>query len=131
MKHKKMILVSLIVALGSQISIGLSGSDFIVSAGIIFFIILLYLHRELKPIPTGILSGIMVYILRLFVYYLVEGSIQEVILSYQLEALFYLFYSAIYSFLIQKYHEDNLNYIFLLWSLVTFLQTYWKSLQEI
>ena len=63
MKHyKKTIFVSIIVALASQISIGLITSDFRVSAGIIFFVLFLSYYEELKPIPLGILSGIMVFI---------------------------------------------------------------------
>ncbi len=113
MRHyKKMIFVSLIVALASQVNIGLINSDFRVSAGIIFFVAFLYYYHELRPIPTGILSGIMVYILRLMVHYLTNRNLNNVIISYQLEILFYAFYSIIYSLLINKVNKNNVNYVF-------------------
>ncbi len=113
MRHyKKMIFVSIIVALASQVNIGLINSDFRVSAGIIFFVAFLFYYHELRPIPTGILSGIMVYILRLIVYYITNGNLNNVIISYQLEILFYAFYSIIYSLLINKGNKNNINFIF-------------------
>lgn len=110
--HKKMIFVSLIVALASQVNIGLINSDFRVSAGIIFFVAFLFYYHELRPVPTGILSGIMVYLLRLIVHYITNGNLNNVIISYQLEILFYAFYSIIYSLLINKGNKNNINFIF-------------------
>lgn len=113
MKHyRKMIFVSLIVALASQFSIGLISSDFRVSAGIISFMVFLFYYEELKPVPTGIISGIMVYFLRLMVYYVTEGNINNVIISYQQEILFYVFYSIIYYLLIGKGSKNNINFVF-------------------
>lgn len=113
MKHlKKMFFVSIIVTLASQISIGLMSSDFRVSAGIIFFVIFLYYYKELKPIPTGILSGIMVNFLRLIIFYLISRD-YNTIPSYHLEILFYAFYAIIYSILIDKVNKSNNNSIFI------------------
>ncbi|WP_312907583.1 sensor histidine kinase [Tissierella praeacuta] len=113
MKHyKKMFFVSFIVALASQVNIGLINSDFRVSAGIIFFVAFLFYYHELEPVQTGILSGIMVYILRLMVYYLTNGDVKGVIISYQLEILFYAFYSIIYCLLINQGNKNNINFIF-------------------
>lgn len=110
--YRKMIFVSLIVALASQVSIGLISSDFRVSAGIISFMVFLFYYEELKPIPTGILSGVMVYLSRLIVYYLANGNINDVIVSYQQEILFYVFYSIIYFLLIGKGSKNNINFVF-------------------
>ncbi|WP_246565569.1 ATP-binding protein [Tissierella carlieri] len=110
--YKKMIFVSLIVALASQVNIGLINSDFRVSAGIILFVVFLFYYHELRPVPTGILSGVMVYILRLIVYYVSKGPVNDVIISYQLEILFYAFYSIIYSLLIGYGNKNNINFIF-------------------
>ncbi len=113
MKHyKKMFFVSFIVALASQVNIGLINSDFRVSAGIIFFVAFLFHYHELRPIPTGILSGIMVYLLRLMVHYLTSKNLNNVIISYQLEILFYAFYAIIYSLLINKVNRNNINFMF-------------------
>jgi len=107
-----MFFVSFIVALASQVNIGLINSDFRVSAGIIFFVAFLFHYHELRPIPTGILSGIMVYLLRLMVHYLTSKNLNNVIISYQLEILFYAFYAIIYSLLINKVNRNNINFMF-------------------
>lgn len=110
--YKKMIFVSLVVAVASQVGLGLISSDFIVSAGIISFMLFLFYYEDLKPIPTGILSGIMVYLLRVLVHYLGKGDIMDAITSYQQEILFYMFYSIIYSLLIRKGNKNNINFLF-------------------
>ena len=110
--YKRMIFVSIIIALASQISIGLMASDFRVSAGIISFVIFLYYYKDLKPIPMGILSGIMVYLLRLGTYYISNGNLDHVITSYLFEILFYVFYSIIYSIMINKDNRNNINFVF-------------------
>ncbi|MBU5425558.1 ATP-binding protein [Tissierella pigra] len=110
--YKKMIFVSLVVAVASQVGLGLISSDFIVSAGIISFMLFLFYYEDLKPIPTGILSGIMVYLLRVLVHYLGKGNIMDAITSYQQEILFYMFYSIIYSLLIRKGNKNNINFLF-------------------
>lgn len=112
--NKKMLLVSLLVGLASQISIGLMINDFRVSAGIIAFVILLLYYEDLKPVQTGLLSGLMVYLFRLAIYYLTRGNLKNVVISYQLEILFYIFYSLIYSLLIDRGDRDNINFIFLI-----------------
>ncbi|NLW22245.1 MAG: sensor histidine kinase [Tissierellia bacterium] len=99
------------VALASQISIGLVGSDFRISAGIILFVLLL-LYKDLRPIVTGLISGIMVYLVRLLVYFLVNKSLDGVIISYQLEILFYLFYSIIFDLLMDREKKEKANFIF-------------------
>ena len=107
--YNKMIFVSLIVALASQVSIGLINSDFKVSTGIIFFVVFLFYYVDLKPISTGILSGIMVYLSRLIVYYIANGNLDLVVVSYLYEILFYVFYSVIYSILMRKTNKTNIN----------------------
>lgn len=107
-----MFFVSIIVALASQVSIGFMTGDFRVSAGIIFFVVFLFYYDDLKPIETGILSGIMVNLLRLISYYLTNGNFNNVILSYPLEILFYAFYAIIYFILTNKKDKNNINFIF-------------------
>ena len=110
-RYNKMIFVSLIVALASQVSIGLMESDFMVSAGIISFVVFFFYYTDLKPIPTGVLSGIMVYLSRLMVYYIANGKFDGVIVSYLYEILFYVFYSIIYSILMWKANKSNINLV--------------------
>lgn len=106
---KKIIAASVIVALASQVHIGFSDTDFRVSGGIILFVILLFHYKELKPVSTGVVSGIAVYLLRLIVYFLIKGNLSQVIWSYQLEILFYTFYGIIYSLLIRTKTKSDIN----------------------
>ncbi len=108
-----MIFVSIIVSLASPVSIGLISSDFRISAGIIFFAIFLFYYEDLKPIETGILSGIMVNFLRTITYYFTGGNLGDVILLYQVEILFYTFYGIIYSLLINRGNKTNINFVFI------------------
>lgn len=100
------------VALASQVSIGLMSSDFRVSAGIILFAIFVYFYKDLKPIETGILSGIMVNLLRLILYYLNNKESIIPIPTYYLEIFFYIFYAVIYSLMKDKVNKENINSIF-------------------
>ncbi|KNF09001.1 signal transduction histidine kinase [Gottschalkia purinilytica] len=110
MKHLKKILgASAIVALASQINIGILDTDFRVSAGIIFFVLFLFQYKDLKPVLMGLISGIAVYLLRLIICLAGKGNLSEVIFSYQLEILFYTFYGVIYSLLTRRSNRDNLN----------------------
>lgn len=109
---KRMFFVSVMVALASQISIGLMNSDFRVSAGIILYVIFLFYYEDLRPIPTGILSGIIVNLFRAVLYYFASGNFNHTILSYQIEILFYTFYGIIYLLLTNRYGKRNLNNLF-------------------
>ncbi len=111
---KKILAASAIVALASQINIGFLGTDFRVSGGIILFAIILFHYKELKPVSTGVVSGVAVYLLRIIIYFLVKGNLKQVIWSYQLEILFYTFYGIIYSLLIRKRTKDDINQLLLI-----------------
>lgn len=113
-KLKKMILVSVIVALASQIGIGLTISNFRISAGIISFVLFILHYKDLKTIQLGFSSGIMVFILRAVVYYIANGNLNNIIIFYLPEVLFYVFYSIIYSILLVKINKENINLIFLI-----------------
>jgi len=105
--------VSLIVALFSQMNIGFLATDFRVSLGIVFLALLLFLYEDLKPIQTGIASGVFTYFLRILLYYIKNGSINEVLWSYQFEILFYTFYCIIYSLFSRRNVKDDINKLFL------------------
>ncbi len=110
---KRIIAVSIIVALSSQINIGFLGTDFRVSGGIIFLSILLYIYKDLKPIQTGVVSGICVYLLRILIYYLGNGNFSGILWSFQLEILFYTFYGIIYSLFNGRNTKDDINQLLL------------------
>ncbi len=111
---KRVIVAAVVIAIASQINIGIMNTDFRVSAGIILFAILLFQYEDLKPVPMGLISGIIVYILRCLIYFFVKGSLKEVMFSYQLEILFYTFYGIIYSLLVKRSNKINLNMLLLI-----------------
>lgn len=111
-KFKKMLFVSTVGALSSQVNIGINSTDFRVSAGIIFFALFLFHNEELKPVQTAVFSGLMVTFFRMISHFLINGSLSGVILSYQIETLFYTFYGIIYMLLTKKYKKKSVNSIF-------------------
>ncbi|OHW63305.1 hypothetical protein EUAN_01690 [Andreesenia angusta] len=111
-KLKNMLFVAMFVALSSQVNIGINSTDFRVSAGIIFFGIFLFYNDELRPVQAAILSGLMVTFLRIASYFLTNGSLDDVFLSYQIETIFYAFYGVIYMLLTKKYGKKSVNSMF-------------------
>lgn len=114
---KRIIGASTLVAIASQINIGILNTDFRVSAGIIFFAIYLFYYKDLKPIQMGLVSGISVYLLRVVLYYLGGGSSEDILISYQLEIFFYTFYGIIYALLIRKINRKNINQLLIIFIL--------------
>ena len=113
-RFKKLIGASVVVALASQINIGILNTDFRISAGIVFLAIYLYYNKDLKPIETGLISGIAVYVFRVLLHILGKGNLGDVVFSYQLEILFYTFYGVIYSLLLKSGTRENVNQLFLI-----------------
>lgn len=111
-KIKSMLFVAMFVALSSQVNIGINSTDFRVSAGIIFFGIFLFYNDELKPVQTAVVSGLMVTFLRMMSYFLTNGNMEGVFLSYQIETIFYALYGSIYLVLTRKYGKKSVNYMF-------------------
>ncbi|NLL81371.1 MAG: ATP-binding protein [Tissierellia bacterium] len=112
-KNKKMILIPLVVAIASQFNISIMNSGFVVSAGIIVLISFLLYYENLRPIIMGFISGLLVYIFRLVLNLLSFGTIDDIVVLYLFEVLFYLFYTIIYSSLIQKIEKDSFNILFI------------------
>lgn len=109
----KIIVASTAVAIASQVGIGILGTDFRVSAGIIVLAIFLFYYRDLKPVPMALISGMAVYMLRVLIYFLGKGNLREIALSYQIEVLFYTFYGIVYSLIIRKSNRENINHLLL------------------
>lgn len=105
---RRMLIISFMVAVVSQVNLGLMNSEFVVSAGIIVFVSSLGYYADLNPVPLGVLSGIMVYLSRIIISYLSRGPVGNLYVAYMLEILFYLFYSIFYSILVKKGKMVNL-----------------------
>lgn len=104
----KTLFVSVLVGFASQINLGLLSGGFRVSAGIILFVALLYYFDDLEPIPLGILSGIMVYLLRIMVFFVGNQGFEDAFISFLPEILFYITYAVVYHFAIYRRKKDNL-----------------------
>lgn len=94
-KYKNTLKTALIVGLASQVSIGFLTGDFKVSAGVISFGLMLFYYENMDPVGAGILSGISVYFFRLFSYFLINSSLEPVLISYLYEISFYISYGII------------------------------------
>jgi two-component system sensor histidine kinase YcbA len=107
-----MFFVSLSIAFASLVNLGLLGSDFVVSAGIIIFVIFLYHYDDMSPVPLGILSGIMVFVMRVVVHELTYGDAFNSAVTYIIEFIFYIIYSLFFRLFIKKEIKNNLGVLF-------------------
>lgn len=92
-KLKIMTIIAIIIAITSQINMNLIKSNFRVSVAIILFPVFLYLFDELDSIETGVMCAISVYILRVSIYFIENGSFIEILFAYFPEIFFYTFFS--------------------------------------
>lgn len=110
---QKMLIVSILVALASQVNLELLESDFVVSAGVILFVIFLYHYEDISPIPLGILSGAMIFALRIVVHQVLFGGIiNEVAASYMPEIIFYVVYAIFFMLFLENARKNNLGLVF-------------------
>lgn len=105
----KTLFVSVLVGFASQINLGLLSGGFRVSAAIILFVSFLFYFDDLEPIPLGILSGIMVYLLRIMVFFVANQGFEDAFISFLPEIIFYIIYAVAYHFAIYRRKKDNLN----------------------
>lgn len=110
---KKMFLISLLVALSSQVNLELLESNFVVSAGVIFYVIFLFYYEEFIPIFFGILSGTMILLLRLAVHQVLFGGVNiEVATANAPEIIFYTIYAIFFMLFLENNWEDNFGLVF-------------------
>lgn len=88
-------------ALASLLQVPVAGHDFRFSAGIIVLISALIIKRELKPVPMGLATGLMVCLTRVIAASLSTAA-QPDVLSYFLEVFFYLGYVVVYRLVVLK-----------------------------
>lgn len=118
---KKMLVVAGIVALTSQIYLDIIATDFRISWAIIFLAIFLFLYRDLNIIQTGILTGVIVYIWRVFVYTIGDGFYTDVIWAYFPEIFFYASFGIVFSFLVKKNPTYDINKYFIIAAISDYL----------
>lgn len=105
----KTLFVSVLVGFASLINFGLLSGGFRVSAGIILFVALLYYFDDLEPIPLGILSGLMIYLLRIMVFFVANQGFGDALISFLPEILFYITYAVVYHYAIYRRKKDDLT----------------------
>ncbi len=108
----QLIFIGFLVMFSSQIYIKLFVNHFNISFGIIVLIILLYMIEMDDKIMVAITSSFLVYIIRIFVYFLENSEINSAlklgISNHFPEFIFYLVYITIY-FIIINIKNKNLN----------------------
>lgn len=117
---KKMFSISILVALASQVNLGLLESEFVVSAGVILFVIFLYHYDGINPILFGFLSGGMIFLLRLSVHQVLYGDAVEIASAYMPETMFYIVYSVFFLLFLENNRKDNLGYIYIVFIICDF-----------
>lgn len=121
---QRMLVTSLLVALSSQINLELFESDFVVSAGVVLFVIVMYQYDDISPIPFGILSGIMIFASRLAVQQIFGTVNSEVVNSYLPEIVFYVVYSIFFALFSENDRKNNLIFIYILCILCDFASNF-------
>lgn len=96
------LVVALISAFASIIHFTVGMGDLRVSLGIIVFVLALYYNEDMKPIPTAVITGIAVFLMRLIVVAISGDIVSELTASYLLEVLFYLGYGILYEFVVKR-----------------------------
>lgn len=117
---QKMFLISLLVALASQVNLELLESEFVVSAGVIIFVIFLYHYDDISPLSVGLLSGVMVFLLRLSVHQILFGGVTEAASSYMPEIVFYTAYAVFFLLFLENNRKHNLGFTFIVFIISDF-----------
>ena len=118
---KKMLLISILVALASQIDLKLLESEFVVSAGAIFFVIYLYYYGDdIKPVPFGLLTGGMIFVLRLIVHQIIYSNANDVVSSYMPEIVSYVAYAVFLLLFLDNNRKNNLGFVFIVFIISDF-----------
>ncbi|MCF6461175.1 sensor histidine kinase [Clostridium sp. Cult3] len=110
--NKKHILSIIIIAIASQIDLALFTHDFMISGGIIAFSIIYYFYRDLNAILTGIITGILVYLFRILVFIVGEGTLAQGLISFFPEVFFYIVFGLSINLFTNRGFLSNLNKMF-------------------
>ena len=116
----KMLIISVLVALASQVNLELMESEFVVSAGVILYVIFLYHYDDINPVLLGLTSGFMVFALRLSVHQIIYGAAVEATSSYMPEIVFYVAYAVFFLLFLENNRKDNLGFIFVVFIISDF-----------
>ena len=110
----KSIIVALLAAVASIVNLSVGMGDLRVSLGIIVFIIARYFDKNMKPLPSAVLTGIAVFLMRLVIAAISGNIATSLSVSYLLEVLFYLGYGMFFEFIVRKDDIEENNPLVLL-----------------
>lgn len=109
------VFIAALSALFSQVYMGVFVENFNVSFGIVALIIFFYEGYVINKLETGILCGVFVYILRVFIYFLKYGGqisyLNKAFVNYFPETMFYIGY--VIAYMLFSKRVKNINKLFL------------------
>jgi len=111
---EKYAIAAVLVAISSQFYIDILVENFRVSCGIITLGIVMYLYKELNSILIGAVSGISVYLWRIFILFMRSRLTAELSMSYFIEISFYILIGVLVSIYFKKQREVKIHH-FAIW----------------
>lgn len=111
-KTKKVLIMSFIMILSSQIYIEILLVNFRISFAVILFSVLLYLFKELRIYTIGLFTGFILYLNRLIFFGIFHGHFLDKATSYLPEVIFYTLYGLIFVFILKKNKKIQLHTLF-------------------
>lgn len=106
---KKMVYISILVSIGAQFYLNFFVEGFIISFSIILLPILLYNNRNLNPIITCTITGIVSPLFRMLIMFIKIKDFHHVLSLVLPDAVFYLTYGLVFYYLYTNYSRKNLG----------------------
>lgn len=94
------ITVAILSGIASLLRFNIGDGGLRISLGIIVMIVALYSYRQLNVWTTSILTGIVVFLVRVLVSYAGAGHFDASLLNYALEIVFYIAYGALFNLMV-------------------------------
>lgn len=95
------IIISFLAGLASLFNVSVGEAGLRVSLGIIVLIVALYRDPQLNVMLTATLSGIAVFLVRIFSVYAGAGAFDNMVLYYALEIVFYVVYGLLFNLMVR------------------------------
>lgn len=105
----KTLIIALISAIASLISVSVGEGGLRVSLGIIVFIVAMFFNEDIDPIPASIITGIAVFLARILGLAVGGDVNSSLAISYLLEVLFYIGYGFLFEILVRRDKEKYNN----------------------
>lgn len=128
MSGKQVGILSLLIVVAAQVNLNLFTNNFLVSTGILLFPVFVYLFQQIPLIPVTLLSGVGVFLSRVFIYGVQYGFCVDHFVDFFPELVFYLIYGlASYVYFRRNHYKLQGRY----WPFFFFLMDYGANLAEL